>query len=52
MDWFFIFITGLSLYWGCKGRVNRAEDKKHVITATDIQLVVGIIGVIMLLLGL
>lgn len=52
MDWYFIFIIGLSLYWGCKGRVNRAEDKRNVITVSDVQLVTGIIGVIILLLDL
>lgn len=52
MDWYFIFVSGLLLYWGYKGRANRAEDERYVITASDVQLAAGIIGVIIFLLEL
>lgn len=52
MNWYFIIISGLLIYWGLKGRSNRKEDKKSVITASDVQLVAGIIEVILFSLEL
>lgn len=52
MDWFFIFVIGLLLYGGYKGRKNRPEDKKSLITLSDIQLGAGIVGLIILLIDI